>query len=82
MNSLTANTSMKESLASANGLTEVRDDQGNVIGYFSPAKHAASSLYSQAAAHFDVQEMQERKQSGKKGCTTEQVLKHLDALEE
>lgn len=81
MNILTADTSLQHSLDHLNGLTEIRDAAGGLIGYFSPATKAASAVYAQAAAEFDLDELQRRKQSREKGLTTQQVLAHLKSLE-
>ena len=59
------------------GLTEVRDSQGTVLGYFSPAAHKSPEAYAQAAAHFDSEEMQRRKLSKEKGRTTREVLSRI-----
>ena len=80
MNRVTANASLQQSLGALQGLTEIRDAHGRVIGYFSPAAAKAAAAYSQAAAHFDAKEMQRRKASGEKGLTTAEVVDHLKSL--
>jgi hypothetical protein len=82
MNSITADTSLQQSLTGLPGLTEVRDPQGTVIGYFSPVTHANPKEYAQASAHFDPNEMSERKRSGEKGRTTSEVLRRISSLEQ
>jgi hypothetical protein len=59
----------------------VRDAQGTVIGYFSPASRATPEAYAQAAAHFDPNEMKERKRSNEVGRTTSEVLSRIASLE-
>ena len=82
MNSLTADATLQRSLDALVCLTEIRDAQGNVIGYFAPVgADKAAAAYSQAAARFDAEEMRRRKQSGENGLTTEEVLRHLESLE-
>jgi hypothetical protein len=81
MNTFTADTSLQQSLASLPGLTEVRDLQGTVLGYFSPAAHKSPEAYAQAAAHFDPEEMKRRKQSNEQGRTTSEVLSRIATLE-
>ncbi|HUG67718.1 MAG TPA: hypothetical protein VMM76_08195 [Pirellulaceae bacterium] len=83
MNTVTADSSLQQSLGLLNGLTEFRDSQGRVIGYFSPADaDNSAAAYTQAAAHFDAEEMKRRKLSGEKGLTTAEVLDHLKSLEQ
>lgn len=83
MNTVTADSSLQQSLNVLSGLTEIRDSQGRVIGYFSPATtDKSAAAYAQAAAHFDVEEMKRRKESGETGLTTVEVLEHLKSLEQ
>jgi hypothetical protein len=82
MNTFTADTSLQQSLSSLPGLTEVRDSQGTVLGYFSPAANKTPEAYAQAAAHFDPEEMQRRKLSNEKGRTTSEVLSRIASSEE
>jgi hypothetical protein len=60
----------------------VRDSDGIVLGYFSPASHEIPKAYAQAAAHFDPAELQRRKLSGEKGGTTSEVLSRITAQKE
>ncbi len=70
MNSLTVDSSLAQSLSGLDGLTEIRDLEGKPIGYFSPVSGERSAAYSRAAAHFDVEEMKRRKESGQRAMTT------------
>ena len=79
MNTFTADTSLQQSLSMLPGLTVVRDSDGVVLGYFSPASHRMPEVYAQAAAHIDPAEMQRRKLSGEKGGTTGEVLSRITA---
>ncbi|MCI0334725.1 MAG: hypothetical protein L0228_16035 [Planctomycetes bacterium] len=81
MNTFTADTTLQQSLSALSGLTEVRDAQGTVLGYFSPASQESAEAYAQAAAHFDPDEMKRRKLSNEKGGTTSEVLSRIAALE-
>jgi hypothetical protein len=81
MNTFTADTSLQQSLSGLPGLTEVRDPQGTVIGYFSPVSHKNSEAYAQAAAHFSPDEMKQRKLSGEKGRATSEVLSRISSLD-
>ena len=82
MNTFTADNSLQHSLSMLPGLTVVRDSDGTVLGYFSPASHRLPDAYAQAAAHFDPAEMQRRKLSGEKGRTTSEVLSRITAPKE
>jgi hypothetical protein len=82
MNTFTADTALQQSLSSLPELTEVRDSQGTVLGYFSPATHKTPQAHAQAAAHFDPEEMQRRKLSNETGRTTSDVLGRIASLEE
>jgi hypothetical protein len=82
MNSVTVDSSLQQSLTSLPGLTEVRDSAGAVIGFFSPASKQSSpasqaAAYSQAAAHFDPEELKGRKASNEQGNSTSQVLNRI-----
>lgn len=72
---------MKARLVELSGPAEIRDADGHVIGYFTPASAREAELYSRAAAALDPEEMKRRKNSGEKGYTTAEVLQHLNSLE-
>ena len=78
---LTADAAMKSKLGQLDQPAEIRDADGNVIGYFTPAGHHEALLYRDAAAHLDPDEMKCRKESGAKGFTTNEVLEHLKSIE-
>jgi hypothetical protein len=82
MNTFTADPSLQQSLSMLPGLTDVRDSDGVVLGYFSPASHQLVETYAQAAAHFDPAETARRKSSGEKGSTTGEVLSRITAPKE
>ena len=68
MNTITADDVLRQSLNGIESLTEIRDLQGRIIGYFSPVvESSVAAVYSLAAANFNVREMQHRKQSGEPG---------------
>ncbi len=74
MNTVTVDPSLQQSLP---GLTEVCDSAGTIIGYFSAASKQSPEAYSQAAAHFDPEEMKCRKAPNEQGSTTSQVLNRI-----
>ena len=58
----------------------IRDDQGNILGRFTPEEKAAA-IYKKARALFDPAETKRRKESEcGKGFTIEQVMERLKAL--
>jgi len=77
MNRITADSAMHKALSQLNNPTEIRDVNGNVVGYFTPANQQEAQLYAEARASFDKDEMKRRKESGANGLTTAQVLEHL-----
>ena len=64
-------------------VTEVRDPQGALLGYFAPATQTNARLYARAFAMFDPAEIKRRKEqdAGHPGYTLEQVMQHLRSLE-
>ena len=59
----------------------IRDDQGNVLGRFTPDEKAAAELYARARALFDPAETKRRKEAERgKGYTIEQVMERLKVL--
>jgi hypothetical protein len=68
-------------LRQAQGLAEIRDGSGTVIGFFAPVSLERAPLYAEAAARIDPTAIQRQKQTPQKTHTTEEVLAHLDSLE-
>jgi hypothetical protein len=81
MITLIADDAMLATLRQANGLAEVRDASGTIIGFFAPVSLDRAHLYAQAAAQTDPTEVKRRKESGGKTHTTQEVLDHLKSLE-
>jgi len=82
MNRIVTDAALNQSLVKLDGLTELRDDDGRVLGYFAPACHDSAAMYVEAAAHFDPDEMKRRKESNTKGSTTSEVLDRIKSLEQ
>ena len=80
MHTVTADTSLQQSLVNLPGLAEVRDPQGGLMGYYSPVRRTLAEAYVQAAAHFDPQENERRKSSKETGRTTAEVLSRITKL--
>jgi hypothetical protein len=80
VNSYIVDPSVKQSLLGFQGLTEIRDTEGKVLGFFSPIDRERAAAYAEAASHFDPEEMKRRKLSNEKDYTTAEVLQHLQSL--
>ena len=78
---ITADAELQAKLSGLEGPAEIRDESGKVIGYFTPADRDEQNLYQRAAANLDCDEKNQRKKTGEKGLTTEEVVEHLESLE-
>ena len=78
---ITADAELQAKLSGLDGPAEIRDENGKVIGYFTPADRDEQNLYQRAAANLDCEEKNRRKKTGEKGLTTEEVVEHLESLE-
>ena len=80
MNHVTIDLATAEKLAAAAGRVELRDEAGNLCGYFSPANPRDQS--SGAEPPITEEEMQRRlaEADGQKCYTTAEVLEHLKSL--
>jgi hypothetical protein len=77
MFTLTADEGTLALLRQAQGLTEIRDATGAVVGFFAPVSVERAHLYAQAAAQADPAEIKRRKEAGGKTHTTQEVMEHL-----
>ncbi|MBI3466869.1 MAG: hypothetical protein HY000_27970 [Planctomycetes bacterium] len=80
MDIVIVNAEVSAKLRTVEKLVEIRDADGNVMGYFAPAAWPAARQYAQAAAHFDPEEIRRRKESSEECFTTQEVLEHLKEL--
>jgi hypothetical protein len=81
MLTITADAAMLAKLRAADGLAEIRDGEGKVVGFYAPVSVDRAPLYAQAAADISPAEVKRRKEEGGKTHTTQEVLQHLDSLE-
>lgn len=84
MSSLTADKLLRDFLLQATELTEIRDNSGEVIGYFAPARGGNQADAAQAlrlASRFDLEELRRRKASKEPGFSFKQVMEQLASLE-
>ena len=80
MVALVADSTWKDKLNGLNETTEIRDEAGRVLGFFTPLEQEERLMYRLAAAHFDPEEMQRINASSERTYTTAEVLSHLDSL--
>jgi hypothetical protein len=81
MTTITADGALLVALRQANGLTEIRDADGTVVGFFAPVSVERAHLYAQAAAQISPADVKRRKEEGGKTHTTQAVVQNLDSLE-
>ena len=84
MASMTADSTLKGYLQQATEITEIRDADGQVLGYYAPASVAdqVPAVHSlRIASLFDPEELKRRKASKHPGHTFEQVMEHIRSLE-
>lgn len=80
MISFTLDEAAAAQLRQAEGLAEVRDPTGTVIGFFAPVRMAQAAAYATAAARIDRAELERRKNAPGKKYTTREVFEHLLSL--
>ena len=78
---VTADAGLGQFLGAIKEEAVIRDNQGNILGRFTPEEKAAAELYLKARALFDPAETKRRKESERgKGFPLEQVMERLKAL--
>jgi hypothetical protein len=81
MTTLTADDAMVAILSRAEGLAEVRDASGRVIGFYAPVAVKHADRYARAAATVDRAELERRKREAGPGIPLEDSLARLKKLE-
>lgn len=83
MSRLTVDQPLAPLLRELTEVTELQDQQGNLIGYFTPANRENARLYAKAYALFDPEELRRRKElnAGQAGSSLAEIMKRLQALE-
>ena len=84
MASITADITLKGYLEQATEITEIRDGDGQVLGYYAPASVADQVPAVHAlriTSLFDPEEIKHRKASKHPGYAFDQVMEHLRSLE-
>ncbi|HZL91491.1 MAG TPA: hypothetical protein VFB96_24190 [Pirellulaceae bacterium] len=79
MTAITIPASMKPLFGQVSEPVSVRDEQGNVLGFFTPMRQATQEDYEWARQQFTEQEI-EAARSEPGGFTTQEVLDHLSRL--
>jgi hypothetical protein len=80
MLTITADAAMLAKLRAANGLAEIRDGDGTVLGFYAPVSVDQAARYAAAAARIDRSELERRKAEEIGGYTTREVFEHLKTL--
>jgi predicted aconitase len=78
---MTADNTLKGYLVETKEITEIRDANGAVLGYYAPASAADQVPAIRLAALFNPEELRRRKASTHPGYTFGQVMEHLRSLE-
>jgi hypothetical protein len=81
MRSLTVDGAVLAVLSQADGLTEIRDAAGRVVGFLAPVSVERAHLYAEAAARIDPTAIRRRKEAGGQTYTTREVLARLQSLD-
>jgi hypothetical protein len=77
MKSIVADDGMLSTLGQAKELTEIRDGNGRLLGFFAPASLKNAQHYATGATQFDPLEIERRRQEQLPGRTTQEVLGRL-----
>lgn len=80
MTTLTADEAMLAVLRQANGLAEIRDTSGAVVGFYAPVTLEHAAQFASAAAHIDPAELKCRRESTDTCYTTREVFERLRSL--
>ncbi len=81
MINVTADGSMQALLTSFTDETVIRDDKGNLLGYFAPSKQARALLFEKVKASIDPVELKRRQEAEHgQGLPISEVMKRLEAL--
>jgi hypothetical protein len=82
MSILTAGPAMQAVLSGLKEKTEVRDADGNIIGYFTPREVEHEAIYAWAKTQFDPVELRRRLREEKgRGAPLEEVMRRIQARE-
>ena len=81
MTTITASDALLFELGPLTAPTQIRDSQGNILGYYTPDAARIRGLYEEARAHFDPTEFQRRKEANNQGYSLAEVFEHIRSLE-
>ncbi len=80
--SITADPALKKVLGEINAVTDIRDQEGNLLGLFTPKDKAEQLIYEKARQLFDPKELERRlREENGKGRTLEEIKKTFHVLE-
>jgi hypothetical protein len=81
MTIVTADPAMLAAFAGLKERVEVRDANGNILGYFTPRELEEELLYQNADKVMDPEEIRRRLAEPSRGFSIEQVMDYLKSLE-
>lgn len=81
MVAVTVDSKIRSQFADAPSQIEVRDEQGKLLGYFTPAWLGTADDYRRAREQIDRGELERRKASQEPCYSTAEVLDYLKSLE-
>jgi hypothetical protein len=81
MVSVTLNAQLPSVLAGMMEEAEILDDDGNVVGYFTPRERANMKRHEQARKLFDAAEGKRRAETEGEGRPLEEILRRLQGAE-
>lgn len=80
MVAVTVDSKTRSQFADAASQIEVRDEQGELLGYFTPAWLGTADDYRRARERIDRAELERRKASQGPGITTKELMDRLHSL--
>jgi hypothetical protein len=81
MSTVTVPGPLQSLLANLTERVAVRDEAGNLLGFFTPRQVEEEILYERAKREFDPEEMRHRMADRSREYTFEEVMRHLESLE-
>lgn len=80
MVAVTVDSRIRSQFADASSQLEVRDERGQLLGYFTPAWLGSAEDYRRAREQIDRAELERRKALPEPGITTEELMNRLNSL--
>jgi hypothetical protein len=81
MVAITADERVRAWLGQIKERSEIRGQNGELLGIFEPTSESEDELYERSKMLFDLEELKRRQETEQEGYTIEQVMEHLRSLE-